>query len=609
MRLVDARGELHGPGRWLLGGVQVLCGLLGSLLLLTAVGALLWPRDPNIVFERGPVWWGFLLSLGAVLGFAVAGRGLHGLAGRLGGRRWAGAASWVTGLVLSVAGALGGVWLASQVRYQYGWDASILTMLAKRLDTGEGLGPYGIDYLSRYPNNIPMLAVDLGYRRLAVAWDTDPYTVATTVNGIGLFLTLVAVFAVLRRLRGTGSAVLGVLLVFVLLGASPWMAVPYTDLLAAPLVAGAVALGVEAVHRRHLPVRVSLLAGAGALLGAGYAVKTTPATTAVALLVVAPALVLAGVAARTSRLRRVAAGVVAVVAVVGPFAGASHLVDSWATTQTGTASLDTTKSPPLAWWAAMGLSTTRAATDNPYYGGYDGTMVRESRNLSGPALEQYSQEQLSARLEAMGAGGVTAFEVDKQLFNWGDGMFFAWGEGFDSEPSVLRVHDATARSVQSWAHASGADYPVRAALVDGLWLCVLALAGAGLLVLSARPRWLGARAPEVTLVALGVLGILTFTLVFQGRSRYLLAFVPLVVVLALAVTGGRRDAGPAGGTAGASPDAARAELDGDPGADGLAGLGDAVVPGPLAGATHDHKVPVPQREADGGPASSRPQHQ
>jgi hypothetical protein len=34
------------------------------------------------------------------------------------------------------------------------------------------------------------------------------------------------------------------------------------------------------------------------------------------------------------------------------------------------------------------------------------------------------------------------------------------------------------------------------------------------------------------LVAVSVLGIAAFTLVFQGRSRYLFAFVPLVVALA-----------------------------------------------------------------------------
>ena len=56
---------------------------------------------------------------------------------------------------------------------------------------------------------------------------------------------------------------------------------------------------------------------------------------------------------------------------------------------------------------------------------------------------------------------------------------------------------------------------------------MLIVAGIGLL-----------RAPyrrDVLLLALSVLGIAAFTMVFQGRSRYLFAFVPLVVVLAASV--------------------------------------------------------------------------
>ena len=48
-------------------------------------------------------------------------------------------------------------------------------------------------------------------------------------------------------------------------------------------------------------------------------------------------------------------------------------------------------------------------------------------------------------------------------------------------------------------------------------------------MLTRRPR------PEVLLVALSVLGVLVFTLLFQGRSRYLFTFVPVVVAMAAMV--------------------------------------------------------------------------
>ena len=62
---------------------------------------------------------------------------------------------------------------------------------------------------------------------------------------------------------------------------------------------------------------------------------------------------------------------------------------------------------------------------------------------------------------------------------------------------------------------------------------------------------------------------------------------------------GRR---PLGARAG-SGDAAGPELDAHPGAHGLGRLGDAVLPRPLAGATHDDEVPVSQREAQALPTA------
>jgi len=83
---------------------------------------------------------------------------------------------------------------------------------------------------------------------------------------------------------------------------------------------------------------------------------------------------------------------------------------------------------------------------------------------------------------APGLVGTAGFAVDKTLFNWGDGAFGARGEDLDAAASVC--------------------------------------SGPG-------SAWL--------LMALTVAGIATFTLVFQGRSRYLLVHVPVIIALACSV--------------------------------------------------------------------------
>src|SRR4051812_43098826 len=58
-----------------------------------------------------------------------------------------------------------------------------------------------------------------------------------------------------------------------------------------------------------------------------------------------------------------------------------------------------------------------------------------------------------------------------------------------------------------------------------------------------------------------------------------------------------------------SGDAGGAELDAHPRADGLGRLGDAVLPGALAGTAHDDQVAVPQGEPETLPAAGRAEEQ
>ena len=184
------------------------------------------------------------------------------------------------------------------------------------------------------------------------------------------------------------------------------------------------------------------------------------------------------------------------------------------------------RTPPVTWWLANGLITSTNRSGRHYYGSYSAQLVKDSRWLRGQALQDWSERRLHSQVAAMGRQ-IVPFEVDKQAFVWGDGMFFAWGEGRDYEPTRLLDHSATARAVQQLQHPSGSGYIARSSLTNGVWLFVLLWAGAGLLCAAYRR--------ETLVLALAVLGIMAFLLLFQARSRYVLAYVPVVVALAVTV--------------------------------------------------------------------------
>lgn len=507
--------------------------LVGLALVLTVLLVMVRPRDAN--FDYRQVWVAAALVFALAAAFLLTtethrrcpkGSRTDAAAGREKGRSRV--VHWVWAGATSVAGGVAGVLLALPLRYAYGWDAAVVTGFSRQLSSAGTLSAYAQDYLSRYPNNVPLVAMMNVARSLGDGSDRGMYFAYVVANGVCLSIVLFLSFVLVRLLRGSAAAFLSQGVVFVLVGCSPWMAVPYTDFPAMPFVLAGVVLAVVASRRTHFGVRAGLAALAFALVGVAFVIKSTPATTAVAFVV---ALLIFAIGRPRQSIGRLAVvGFVGLAAfglsVTGTLAAADRVA------HVSRDALDTSRTAPTTWWLANGLTTSGSPSGRPYYGGYSPEMVNSSMHLSGQALQRWSDERLTAQLHKMGPGGIAAFEINKQAFNWGDGMFFVWGEGYDYQAKRLEEHGPVAAAVQSVQHPSGSHYRLRASLTNGLWLAILLWAGVGLL-----------RAPyrrPVLILALAVLGIAVFTLLFQGRSRYLFAYVPVVIALASTVDPLRR---------------------------------------------------------------------
>ncbi len=511
----EQRGARGVPG-WLEPGIGVvIMRLIGALLAATAVGAVGWPHQPNLVYRHGFVVLGLVLSVGVALALSwVRRRVPRGRPTRI--------ALWFAAVVIAAGGGVLGVWLADLVAYGYGWDARGLTNISETLSRTGVLTPHAEAYFSRFPNNVPLLALMNLCRAFSLDHETDMYTVYRGFIAVCLGVSLLLVFVLVRRLRGPWAAILSQIVVLGLVGCSPWMAVPYTDLPAVPPILGGVCLVVAGLRARRWWARLLALPGAGACFGVAYVVKSTPGALAFG---VGCALLVALLGARPWRDWVML--VVATAVAVGAFFGAAAVVTTAAFDQSHIPQgrLDPTRTPPPSWWMALGLISAQRPVGGIVYGGYNSAMVGESRYLRGEELREWSDARLQTERDKFGGTwGLTRYEVNKQLFNWGDGMFYAWGEGNDANPSQLYDVSPTARAVQSWNHAQGDLYNDRASLTNGVWLALVLWAGLTLLLSRYRR--------DLLVLALGLLGIVAFTLLFQGRSRYLFAYVPLVVALA-----------------------------------------------------------------------------
>ena len=78
-----------------------------------------------------------------------------------------------------------------------------------------------------------------------------------------------------------------------------------------------------------------------------------------------------------------------------------------------------------------------------------------------------------------GAGDIALFYLNKAAWNWGDGMFWAWGEGQDGQPATLRPTGGLVGLVREVEGRYGRWYPWRADLAQALWVALLLVAGIG----------------------------------------------------------------------------------------------------------------------------------
>ncbi|MGO4598008.1 glycosyltransferase family 39 protein [Terrabacter sp. 2RAF25] len=396
------------------------------------------------------------------------------------------------------------------------WDSKLIQNVVTQ--PRDAITPAQVAYLSRYPNNDVLLALARQARRLGDALGIGYGTAFLLIQVVFFAIALLGVYRLTVLLADRVAGLLAMVLLTALVGLSPWMAVPYTDIPSMWTTVWAVYCFVRS-HRSGRPAAaVGWAAGGGVTLALGYALKVTPVAVLVAGALWFVALAVAG-SVRGSRRRSglqlvgIVLGLVSAQLVSGPVV--TTLAEPPRTTPGVAAS---------SWhYVASGLRTQVGPNGNLVFGGYDRPVNSATFGRPTDVQTKISQRFIRDDLQRRGVGGVLLFEVNKLDFTWGDGMFWAYGEGTDL--SRRPVHDGRPfELVQSWNSPDGQLLGARVALTQGLWWLVLTLVGVG---------WLRGRVTAESLLLLASLvGVAAFTLLFQGRSRYLITYLPLVVVAA-----------------------------------------------------------------------------
>lgn len=486
--------------------LQVCCALL---LIVCGVGALLAPHNSSFVYRRPLVWLFTAMWLAGWISFR---------------RRPARfLASARTERIVAVALASMAAIVGVLSRYPYAWDARIVQRAALTLSQGRPLPSSEYRYFSVYPNNLPLLSLDQGFYEIAGTFGLSVSLVVVFFNCLCFLGILLCVSSTARRLGHPRGAIAIQLTAFVLVGSSPIVAVPYSDLPAA--LATAVAVWCAVVWRTtHVTgTKFAAVIGAAAALGVGAAFKPYVLVLLCALVIT----MLVYVGRLLGGRRRVSSLLLVPVAIVASWAGlqvtnvAAHAV----TGISGEALRSHGSSMPPLHFVQMGLHDSHDDSPTRSWGGYDPEGVAEAVSTADESRRHdLVQERLTHELQQQGVLGTSSFLVHKALWVWGDGSFWSQGEGSDRFAKPLFANPVAEVTLQA-----GALFSLRAAFSQGLWIALLLVTGTMLLRREASVA--------VVWMSTSVLGLTAYLLLFEGRPRYLIALLPTLLVLAQLTTG------------------------------------------------------------------------
>ncbi len=433
--------------------------------------------------------------------------------------RWADVLSWMRlhpwRVFLPVMVVVVCVQVVSVIRLQvdfWGWDAGMVIGVAGAPDLS--VEPAWQDYFSHYSNNLFLL---FAYRTLFGVFDffsVDRATGLTLLNLFAVDAALVLAFAAAKRLYSGLTALAVAVFAFLVLGFSTWILVPYSDTLSMPFVAGAFFAYTVCISATKRRTRMGMAAVMGLLLAIGILIKPTVAVLGIAILLVL-CIELLGSAKRKQILAIMAVVVLVGAGVLGGIRLALEKQQELAITPN--------ISVPMEHFMAMGL-VEKGQGNTRLFGSWHEAEVLETWVLpSTEEMREMNREKWKSRLAEMGPGGYTRYLWDKLRWISLDGTFFWGGEGTNTE------FENQIDPLAKWVYPTGQYYQQYRYGPQAIWICVIlfSLVPAAADVIRRRTP----AGPQVVL-QLAILGLLCFILLFEGRSRYLINFLPLFCILA-----------------------------------------------------------------------------
>ena len=415
------------------------------------------------------------------------------------GRFWRGLSCLL--LLLMAAGLF---YVSMELKVYPSWDFGSVYQGAVEIAENGAFSDNSNWYFTTYPNNVAVCMLLAGFFKLFGGL-CSYITLGILLNIALILLGMVFTFFLAEKLYGSRTAFLIIFCCVLFMPFYMHAPIFYTDTFALPFVTGTFL----SYQYRKKDAKWLLLTAA--VLAVGYKVKGSLGVILVALLI-----------HLWLQKEKVSERLKKSLYLVTPFVCLVMLLTAVPARMPFFDASDREKNEfPMEHWLAMGLVDS---------GGYNAGVYWMTASTEGKeAKKEVDRQFIRDTLEEYGVSGMLEHLKDKIEFTWGDGVYFA--------PEKLKREPVKESPLHSWVLYDGADYSKTYLYCSAVQLLLLA----GILLSVLRNFLERGKIREIQAMQLAVFGLFLFLLAWETRSRYLLNFVP--VFLLLGVDGAQGAAG------------------------------------------------------------------
>lgn len=183
---------------------------------------------------------------------------------------------------------------------------------------------------------------------------------------------------------------------------------------------------------------------------------------------------------------------------------------------------------PMTHFLMMGLKPVDY--EGTYYGCYFEDDVLATQSYVGTqAKVNYHWQEIKKRLKAMGIKGYLSYLYDKYTWVISDGTFFYGREGnfYTSDPYEK---GKIASTIQKYVYFDQSSFRnVTIHMMQAYWCFLLSMVTFSAFIGIGKKE--KSERSEIHVLRLAIIGILLFILLFEARSRYLINYLPIFMIL------------------------------------------------------------------------------